>query len=142
MRVVAPVLGDLIADYLSYERISLPHDALIIPIPLHKARERMRGFNQSYLIARPIGERLNIPVLKDILIKIKKTTPQMELTREERLQNALGTFSVSDRSRVLIADKTIIILDDVKTTGATLEEAARVLRAAGAKRILAITLAH
>ena len=140
VRPHAEVLADMLGDYLRYFRISLPRDGLLIPIPLHKSREAARGFNQSFLIARSLGEKFGVKTPKDILQKIKSTKPQMELTREERLKNAIGTFAVSDRKTV--ANRTIILLDDVKTTGATLEEAAHTLKASGAKKIWAITIAH
>ena len=100
----------------------------------------MRGFNQSFLIAQNLGKKLGVEVHRNALRKIKKTVPQMELSREERLKNAIDTFAVSDMP--LIRNRTILLLDDVKTTGATLEEASRVFRAAGAKKIWAITVAH
>jgi len=140
VRAHAPALAELLRSYLSYCRIAIPSGALLIPIPLHKKRERTRGFNQSLLIATALGEKLGMEVRGDILRKTKKTTPQMELSREERLKNMDGVFAVSDTS--IVRNRTILLLDDVKTTGATLENAARVLRSAGAKRVWALTVAH
>lgn len=140
VRSNAEILAALLYRAIAYHGVLLSRDALIIPIPLHPSRERTRGFNQSFLIARSFGEKIGIPVRNDILQKIKRTKAQIALAREERLKNMDGVFAVSDTSA--IKDKTIILLDDVKTTGATLEEAARVLRAAGAKRIWALTIAR
>lgn len=140
MRGNAEILGGLLYRAIAYHGILLSRDSLIIPIPLHPARERTRGFNQSYLIAQALGEKIGIPARNDILRKIKNTKPQMGLLREERLKNMTGVFIISDIAA--IKEKTIILLDDVKTTGATLDEAARVLRDAGAKKVWAITVAH
>ena len=139
-REIAPLLADMIASHLSRMKVAPPKDALIAPIPLHKSRERERGFNQSLLIANALGGALGIEVRRDLVTKIKKTAPQMQLHREERLKNLLGTFIVPNPASVL--KRTIVLVDDVKTTGATIEEAARVLRHAGAKRVWAITAAH
>ncbi len=136
----AEILGALLYRAVAYHGVVLSQESVIIPIPLHRARQRVRGFNQSLLIAEALGAKLGIPAQDDILRKIRRTKPQMELAREERLKNMAGAFAVSDSASV--RNRTIILLDDIKTTGTTLEEAARVLRSAGAKRIWAITVAH
>ncbi|MBI3631008.1 MAG: ComF family protein [Candidatus Sungbacteria bacterium] len=137
---VAPILGRLLHEYLRYQRIDLPSDALLVPIPLHRAKERSRGFNQAFLIAQELGMNAGIAVSGHTLKKTKQTRPQMELRREERIENLAGCFQVSDRTA--LRNRTIVLLDDVKTTGTTLQEAARTLRVAGAKKIWAITVAH
>lgn len=139
-RDIAHLFADMILSHLATMAVVLPKDALFVPIPLHKSRERMRGFNQSLLIARILGKRLGSEVRGDVLQKIKKTIPQMELRRDQRLQNLAGTYTVSDP--LVLKGKTIVLVDDVKTTGTTMEEAARVLKCAGAKRVWAITIAH
>ena len=136
----AAILADMLYRAIAYHGVVLSRHALIVPIPLYKARERVRGFNQARLIAHALGTRMGIPVRADILLKTKKTAPQMALRREERLTNLVGAFAVSDTESV--RNRTIILMDDIKTTGTTLEEAAKVLKAAGAKRIWAITVAH
>lgn len=133
-------LAEILARSLRYFAVPIPQDALIVPVPLSPARRRVRGFNQSALIAERLGTELGISVAIDGLKKIKTTTPQMQLAREARLANLIGAFAVTDTAA--IQNKTVILLDDVKTTGATLEEAARVLKAAGAKQIWALTVAH
>ncbi|OHA06531.1 MAG: hypothetical protein A3B34_01290 [Candidatus Sungbacteria bacterium RIFCSPLOWO2_01_FULL_54_21] len=136
----AAILAGMLYRAIAYHGVVLSRHALIVPIPLYKARERVRGFNQARLIAHALGTRMGIPVRADILLKTKKTAPQMALRREERLTNLVGAFAVSDTESV--RNRTIILMDDIKTTGTTLEEAAKVLKAAGAKRIWAITVAH
>lgn len=136
----APILASLLRRAIAYHGIVLSRHAVLIPIPLAPARQRVRGFNQSALIGDALGRALGIAHRQDILQKIKNTAPQMELARTARLQNLAGAFSVSDAAAV--QDKTVVLLDDVKTTGATLEEAAKTLKQAGAKKIWAITVAH
>lgn len=139
-REVASLFAAMLASHLAAMRITFSKDAVFIPVPLHKARERERGFNQSLLIAKSLGEKLGIEVRPDVVKKLKKTVPQMELLREERLKNLTGTFAVENP--LLVQGKTVILIDDVKTTGATLEECARMLKKSGAKQIWAITIAH
>lgn len=139
-RGIAPVLGEMLCSSLAFYQVALPHDVFLIPIPLHKSRERTRGFNQSRLIAQELARKLHLTLRTDILKKIKETAPQMELLREARLTNLAGTFVVSDTSAV--RNRTCILVDDIKTTGATMEEAARVLKDAGARKIWAITIAR
>ncbi|MBI4225191.1 MAG: ComF family protein [Candidatus Sungbacteria bacterium] len=139
-RQIAVLFADMLASHLAAMQVVFPKDAILIPVPLHKARERERGFNQSFLIAKILGEKLGIEVRRDVLKKIKKTAPQMELTREQRLKNLHGTFAI--HNPLPIQGENVILIDDVKTTGATLEEAARILKKAGAKHIWATTVAH
>lgn len=139
-REVASLFSDMLAAHLAAMRITFPKDSVLIPVPLHKTRERERGFNQSWLIAKMLAEKLGMGVRRDVLKKIKKTVPQMELFREERLKNLRDTFVV--HNPLSVQGKTVMLVDDVKTTGATLEEAARILKQTGAKQIWAITVAH
>ena len=135
---IAVMLGDELSDYFLKMSLKIPADSVIVPIPLHKNRLRERGFNQSEAIAKSLSEKLKIPVLA-ALKKIKITPDQTELSGAERRQNLKGVFSVINPER--IKSKNIILVDDVKTTGSTLEEAARTLKKTGAKRIFALTIA-
>lgn len=109
----------------------------LIPVPIHASRRRQRGFNQAELLARGIGLRLNIPVYEDVLIRNKKTAPQKQLNPEERLHNLEKAFEASN-----IPDgvKDVILVDDIYTTGSTLEACTRVLLAAGFGRVYIITI--
>ena len=107
---------------------------------MHRSRKRVRGFNQSELIAARLSSLINLRAENHILRKNKKTAPQVGLSGEKRRNNIIGSFSVSNPESV--KNKNVILVDDVKTTGATLEEAARVLKNAGAGKIWAVTVAH
>lgn len=115
----------------------------IVPIPLHVARERQRGFNQALLIAQMIRrfQGRNLRVAK-VLLKKKNTCPQSLLPRTERLKNLTGAFSIKKRTRV--RDEHILLIDDVVTTGSTVNECAKILKAQGARRVdfLAIARSH
>ena len=106
--------------------------ALILPVPLHRARLRERGYNQALELARPLGRALGIPVRHDLLQRPRATAAQTELDAAARRRNVRGAFAVR-------ADATlpphVVVLDDVMTTGATLAECARVLRRAGVARV-------
>lgn len=120
--------------------------AIIVPIPLSKRRFRSRGYNQAELVANEIlredAER-NFVLGKDILLKPKETPRQAHLkNKNDRIKNVAGSFWVNEKSKEMIKNKNIILVDDILTTGATLGEARRVLRDAGAKKVLAFTIAH
>jgi len=135
-RALASPLGDLATEQCA---ASLPGgiDALV-PVPLAPERERQRGFNQSALLARRIARRLAVPVRPGWLARVRSTQPQSDLSAAERRANVRGAFRASDR----VADRHVLLVDDVLTTGATLDACARALRAAGAWRIGALTVAR
>ncbi|OGZ44921.1 MAG: hypothetical protein A3C84_01040 [Candidatus Ryanbacteria bacterium RIFCSPHIGHO2_02_FULL_48_12] len=114
----------------------------MIALPLHKRRRRERGFNQSELLAQTISERLGISLLPgDTLVRIRSTPPQLSMkSRAARLENLRDAFAVQTTNE--ITGKTILLVDDVSTTGATLNEAARALKAAGAREVWGLVVAH
>lgn len=134
------LFATLLLDYFSSHAITFPKESLMVPIPLHTQRERIRGFNQSALVARKISQALGISYGMDILVRARNTKPQISLRRSERLQNIQGAFVV--RNPELVRGKRIILFDDVATSGATIEEAAKTLKSAGAKKVWAVTIAH
>jgi ComF family protein len=115
------------------------HD-LIIPIPLHRERLRWRGFNQALPLARAIGRASQCPVDPFVLARHRSTPPQVGLGADDRRRNVRGAFAVRHRER--IRGRTVLLVDDVMTTGATAHECARVLRAAGARAVDAVVLAR
>ncbi|MCL2336440.1 MAG: ComF family protein [Firmicutes bacterium] len=111
----------------------------LVPVPLHPARERWRGFNQSALLARVLGEVTGLPVLERAVARIRETPPQTGLTRQERMNNLAGAFLVREPERV--SGKIITIIDDVFTTGTTVSHLSQELRQVGASGIMVLTFA-
>lgn len=118
---------------------SLPID-VVIPVPLHPTRLREREYNQSLLLADRVSRAQHIPLSYDNLIRSRDTPPQTELTRAVRLKNLRGAFAM--RRPNDLAGKRILLIDDVFTTGATVNECAKTLRRAGAADVYACTLAR
>ena len=124
------------AEYL--EGSPVPADALV-PTPLHPRRLRSRGYNQSALLSHEIGRRLNLPVREDLLVRVRNPRPQVEAqSQQERRDNVADNFFCNTDTSGL----TVLLIDDVATTGSTLSECATVLKAAGATRVHALTLAR
>ena len=119
-------------------------DVIIIPIPLSALGLRERGYNQAELIAKKLSEldgNINFKIEKHILIKNKETKHQARIkNRNERLRNLSGAFAV--KNELLIKNRNIILIDDITTTGATLNEAKKILKKAGTRKIIAFTVAH
>jgi ComF family protein len=119
-----------------------PADAFqsILPVPLHPQRLREREFNQCVLLARPLAVRLGIPLDLDAVERVRHTLPQSSSTEADRRKNLRGAFRVRRPERV--KGRSILVLDDVYTTGATLEELAQSLLSDGARRVSGLTLAR
>ena len=138
-RGAAEPLAELIARYLKHLAIDL-NNFLLVPIPLSRRRKNERGFNQAEEIARHLEKLLLIRARTDILARTRHTKPQTETVDiAERRKNVLSCFSVIRSSAV--AKRNILLLDDVATSGATLGEAARALKEAGARKIIGVTAA-
>lgn len=117
--------------------VELP--ALLVPVPLHRARLRQRGYNQALELARPLAAMLGIPLGQDVLVRTRDTSAQTELDRTARRRNVRGAFAV--RENAVLPDH-IALFDDVMTTGATMAECARLLKRAGVQRVDAWALAR
>ncbi|MFO7865993.1 MAG: ComF family protein [Candidatus Aminicenantes bacterium] len=113
---------------------------LVVPVPLHKKRQRERGFNQSLVLARHLASWLNYPLASKILSRPVFRPPQTALRAGERRRSVRGVFSVKNPAK--LTRKTVLLVDDVCTTGATLEECSRVLLQSGAREVRAVTLAR
>jgi len=111
-----------------------------IPVPLHRSKLKWRGFNQAEEICKNLAEFFQLPVINHCLIRIKKTSPQTELTGSARKENIKNAFLVKNKE--LIKNKNIILVDDVYTTGATLQECSRVLKQAGAQKVIGLVFAR
>ena len=114
--------------------------ALIVPVPLHPKRLRWRGFNQSVLLARQISRALGVPMDPFVLIRIKETPPQTQLSEAERRRNVRGVFALDPARSV--EGKSILLVDDVYTSGATVNECSRTLKRGGAEEVTVLTLAR
>ncbi len=110
-----------------------------VPVPLHEERQNWRGFNQAEMVAQSAAQRWRLET-KNLLVRVKKTGQQVGRTREERLGAIEGAFQINRKSQ--ITNDKILLVDDVWTTGATMQEAARTLRKAGAKKIWGMALAR
>ena len=137
----APVLGRLLAETISQLDRGEGTKPLLVPVPLHASKRGERGFNQAELIVRSaakhLPERLEIAT---VLKRQRATHSQVGLTREERIKNMHGAFRVTAPERV--KGRTVIVVDDVMTTGTTVSECARVLKKAGAEKVWAATVAR
>ena len=138
---LAAPLGHLLADYAKGQAPDLNglrFDALL-PVPMHAVRQRIRGYNQSERLARVVGAELSLPLLAGALVRIRPTRPQVGLSADVRRTNLRGAFAVQQPALVL--GKTLLLIDDVVTSGSSLHECASALNAAGAKAVYALTLA-
>jgi ComF family protein len=133
-------LAHTLAEHLAQRIADLPD--CIVPMPLHPARLRERGFNQSLLLAHALGRKLNVPVLPAACQRVRNTAPQSSLSWRERGKNIRNAFACS----TAVAGKHVAVVDDVMTTGASLNELARALKRAGASGVsnwvVARTLPH
>ncbi len=118
----------------------LPKVDFAMPVPGHAARVRERGFNQAGVIAQGFCREARIPLRADLLQRVRWTSSQTRLNRKIRLKNIAGNFAVPAKRRSAIQGASILLLDDVLTTGATLSECSRVLLESGAARVSAVTL--
>lgn len=120
-------------------------NSVLVPVPLDKKKLRNRSYNQSEELAKELAKVLQIPVISDILIKTKHTKPQMELSKQEREKNLLNAFAIENCATSEVAQfsgKKVFLVDDVYTTGSTMEECALVLRNSGAKSVWGIAIAR
>ncbi|HUZ93049.1 MAG TPA: double zinc ribbon domain-containing protein [Candidatus Paceibacterota bacterium] len=138
MQNAAVPLAEFLICYAA--TIPLPADALAVPVPLSVRRRRERGFNQAELIGGIFAGRFRMPFDPAALVRTKHAKPQSETkTLAERCENVKNCFAVPDAARV--ADRNIILIDDVTTSGTTFLEAASALKSAGAKKIIALAAA-
>jgi len=146
---LGPLLASLIISHFSlaekhpstlFDRSGQAPSAIFMPVPLFKRKEKKRGYNQSAVIAEVLSSYYQLPVQKNNLIRIKNTKSQTEFNKKEREENIADSFSIKNSD--LISQKTIFLVDDVFTTGSTLEECARILKLAGAKKVYGIVVAR
>lgn len=131
---LAGIISEMMKEQMEVSKVDI-----LIPVPLHRRRERERGFNQSELLAKKLSKKWKLPFQK-ALSRTKATTPQAKLDREKRLVHLENVFTLLPK--VSIEGKTIGLVDDVATTGTTLNECAKILKKYGAKKVIGIVFAH
>jgi ComF family protein len=136
---LSDILGGLMSEYAE-RNMNFTDVDLFVPVPLHPVKLRERQFNQSELIALHLAKRFNKRLENKWVKRIRYTPQQTGLSREQRLRNIKGAFLV--RQDADFKDKTVMLVDDVMTTGATLHECAKAVKSAGAKKVFAFTLAR
>ena len=124
--------GRLMAELMAGALATAPRPDAILPVPLHARRLRQRGYDQALELARPLAEALSVPLRTDLLLRSRSTAPQSELHAGERQRNVARAFVVPPG---IAPPAHVCLIDDVMTTGATLQAAARVLLGAGAARV-------
>ena len=134
-KAVASSLSQILANtYCQYQL----NCNVIIPVPLHASRYKERGYNQSELLAKPLGKFLNLPINANTLYRTQKTKSQMTLGASERRENVANAFKCYNNQ---LANTTVLLIDDVCTTGSTLDSCALALKETGVKAVWGLTLA-
>jgi competence protein ComFC len=133
------LVGDWLCASLSDSRLAGRTFNVVVPVPLHPARERERGFNQAALLGQIASDRLGVPA-RPVLQRVRYTTTQTAFDRAERMENLRDAFRL--RRRADVRGCRVLLIDDILTTGSTLSECARVLREAGAHSVHAVTAAR
>ena len=110
---------------------------VIIPVPIHISRLKMRGYNQAGLIAEALGRIVGIPIDEEALVRVIKTAPMKELSNRERVKNLQNAFQADEK---VVRYKKVLIVDDIYTTGATFDACAAVLKQAGVREVYGISL--
>ena len=137
---IAPIIAEIMYDRLEATGIEEYPD-IIIPVPMHVTKERKRGFNQAALIAKELARLMGIEYRADVVMRCKSTGVMKRLSPEERLNNVRSAFEVYEGIRRKIFGKNIFIIDDIYTTGATVDSIARILNATGVSRVDIVTFA-
>jgi ComF family protein len=134
-------LGNWFADRLAELISSTPNEwraEVVVPVPLHISRQRERGYNQAELIARPLAKRLGLALKPRLLVRTKPRPPQLVLSRTDHWKSVRGAYATRESSRV--DNLRVLLVDDVMTTGATLDACSRGLKRAGASAVFGLTV--
>ena len=143
IKTLAKSLAHILARHLLLAKNNAEtiwENSVLIPVPMEKSRQKDRGYSQTEELAKELGHLINVPSIFDNLVKIKKTLPQMELSAKDRQENLKGAFAIKNLAKV--RGKKIFLIDDVYTTGSTMEECAKTLKESGAKQVWGIAIAR
>ena len=135
-RVYGEIYGREMAEQFN-DLIRMWEIDVLIPVPLHRKRQRKRGYNQAEIIARELGKRLGIPVDMSVIIRERETTPQKELGQKNRRKNLKKAFCLTGKRLI---GKNILLIDDIYTTGSTIDAMAEVLMKTGCEKIYFLTI--
>ena len=137
VRALAPMLADFVTPLLQDIEF---HPELVLPVPMHRSRLRKRGYNQAALLAESVADTLELPLYTGVLTRIKAGSSQINSgSGEARWRNVEGAYLCTNG---IVSDKRVLLVDDVCTTGATIEACGSALRAAGATEVVAVTVAR
>lgn len=134
----ADKLAAIMHDRIQSEELTIN---LIIPVPMNKVKERKRGYNQAKLLAKGIAKRMDISYNDKIIFRERKTKPMNNLTPYERRENVKGAFTLAEGNSKIVEGQTILLVDDIYTTGSTLDECSKILLEKGAKTVYTICFA-
>ncbi len=140
---LAKPLAKIIAEHLLITQKNTEQiwaNSILVPVPMEISRQKSRGYSQTQILAKELGHLINVPAVFNSLIKTKKTLPQIKLSAKDRAQNLKDAFAVKNPQQ--IRGKKIFLIDDVYTTGSTMEECAKTLKSTGAKQVFGITIAR
>lgn len=143
VKSLAPVLASLIVEHLFLAQKNTEaiwQNSVLVPAPLYKSDVKSRGYNQAEELAKELSKVVQVPVISGVLEKIKKTESQKNLSAEERGENLRGAFAVKNTEA--LKGKKVFLIDDVYTTGSTMEECADVLRTYGVKGVWGLVIAR
>ena len=141
IKQLAAPLASLMEEHFGLiQKTPFTSKSLLVPIPIERTRLKSRGYNQTEELAKELVKKFSVPAALNNLVKVKRTKPQVKLSAKERQENLRGAFAVQNPEE--ISGKEIFLVDDVYTTGATMEECARVLLKAGAKAVWGIAIAR
>jgi ComF family protein len=139
---ISQELASVASDILSHNSLFIIRNSILVPVPLHWYRQNWRGFNQAEEIGKLIAKEMKWKFIPDLLIRTKNTISQTELSKEKRGQNIRGIFSLNPHNSSFLIHNSIILFDDVWTTGSTLKEACKVLKRKAFKKVWGMTLAR
>lgn len=142
VRPAAQVLGKGLTKLLQHQTEKIGDNPLILPIPLHRAKDRARGFNQAEEIANVVKRTSGFAIERHALVRKRATESQTGMTAHQRRENVRGAFALRKRGLNVVKGRNIVLIDDVMTTGATAAECTRVLLRAGAKQVFVATAAR